>query len=112
MTWRFSPSASTSGTATPRDGVAATDTTEQSAKTSAAATRMIPSLSWRLVYWLDALGGVFLGDLVVEERGRVRRRHEAPVHLGVHAAVLEHLAVRHLDFERARRFFVADRAQL
>src|SRR5581483_8422380 len=57
------------------------------------------------------LGAVFLGDLVVEERRRVRRRHEAPVDLGVDAGILEHLAVRHLDLERAALLVVADRAQ-
>src|SRR5882724_988638 len=63
----------------------------------------------RLFY---GLGRVFLGDLVVEEAGRVRRRHEAAVDLGVHADVLIDLAVRHLDLERLRRLVVADRAQL
>src|SRR6266536_3302619 len=43
------------------------------------------------------LGGVFLGDLVVEEAGRIRRRHEAPVDLGIDADVLVDLAFRHLD---------------
>src|SRR3954471_7527733 len=51
----------------------------------------------RLFY---GLGRVFLGDLVVEEAGRVRRRHEAPVHLGINADVLIDLAVRHLDLQR------------
>src|SRR3954465_6213946 len=60
----------------------------------------------------DGFRGVFLVDLVVEERGRVRRRHEAPVHLWVHADVLVDLAGRHLHFERARGLVVADRAQL
>src|SRR5688572_2614741 len=61
---------------------------------------------------LHALRRVFLGYLVVEERGRVRRGHEAPIDLRVDPAVLEHLAVRHLDLERARCLVVADRAQL
>src|SRR5439155_18480760 len=68
----------------------------------------------------DAVGGdglnllrrVFLGDLVVEEAGRIRRGHEAAVDLGIDADVLEYLAVRHLDFERAALLVVADRADL
>src|SRR2546422_1805209 len=69
--------------------------------------------SWALVYrHSHPLPGVLLGDLVVKKRCRIRRRHEAPVDLGVDAAVLEHLAVGHLDFERARVLVVADRAQL
>src|SRR5690349_5066818 len=58
------------------------------------------------------LGRVFLGDLVVEEAGRVGGRHEAAIHLGVDADVLGDLAVRHLDFQRTALLVVADRAQL
>src|SRR6266480_3292983 len=52
------------------------------------------------------------GDLVFEKRARVGRRHELAVDLGVDAAVLKDLSVRHLDFERAGLFVVADRAYL
>src|SRR5258708_8212040 len=55
---------------------------------------------------------VLLFDLVVEERRRVRRGHEAAIDLGVDADVLVNLPVRHLDFERLGRLVVADRAQL
>src|SRR6185369_14471048 len=56
---------------------------------------------------LDPLRRVLLGNLVVEEAGRVRCRHETAMHLGIDAAVLEHLAVRHLDLERARLLVVS-----
>src|SRR5688572_29125547 len=60
----------------------------------------------------DLLRRVFLGDLVVEKAGRIWRRHQAAVNLGIHAGVLVDLPVGHLDFERARLLVVADRAQL
>src|SRR5882672_4935017 len=88
---------------------AATALMQTHARTAASQPRMVPSLSCPLFY---GLRGVFLGDLVVEEAGRVRRRHEAPVDLGVDADVLVDLPVGHLDFERLRGLVVAHRAQL
>jgi hypothetical protein len=58
------------------------------------------------------LGGVFLGDLVVEKAGGIGRRHEAAMDLWIYAHVLKNLPVRHLDFQRLRRLVIADRAQL
>src|SRR5688572_12196651 len=55
---------------------------------------------------------VFLVDLVVEERGGIGRRHEAPVDLGIDLHVLVDLPVGQFHLERHRLLVVADRAQL
>src|SRR5215831_11685848 len=55
----------------------------------------------------DASRGKALVDLVLEEAGGRGCRHELPVDLGRHAAVLHDLAVAELDLQQLRLGIVA-----
>src|SRR4051812_49204701 len=99
------PTLSSGAGGAPGDAAAAMHTQASSAFN---APRMNPPWQDCFIRLFYGFGRVLFGDLVVEEAGGVRRRHEAPVDLRIDADVLVDLAVRHFHFERACRFVVAD----